>query len=277
MKTYEIGVMVNNLERDQLKAFAAAARHGFRQVHTSAIPEAWLTGPERTAYVQAARSSGVVITTMFVGFDGQSYADRAAVARTVGLVIPELREHRCQVARRYGDLARELGVGSLAMHLGFLPEDPGHPDYRALVEALHSLLDDFASRGQRLHLETGQESAKALLRLIHEADRPNLGVNFDPGNFVLYGTDEPLAALERLAHHVRGVHCKDGIRPRQPGELGAEVPIGQGEVPFPKLIRRLSDIGYRGPLVIEREQGPRVVEDILAARAYLEAVQKEPG
>ena len=82
-------------------------------VHTAAIPESWLTGSERNVYTQAARDSGLTLATMFVGFDGQSYADRDSIARTVGLAIPHLREHRLKVARRYLDLAVLLDVPSL--------------------------------------------------------------------------------------------------------------------------------------------------------------------
>src|SRR5262245_12821155 len=120
----EIGVMVNNLERDRLKAFAVAADLGFRVVHTSALPESWLEGEARARYLAAARTSGLTIATMFVGFDGQSYADRPTIAQTVGLVIPHLRERRTETALRYCDLAHELGVDALAIHVGFLPEDP---------------------------------------------------------------------------------------------------------------------------------------------------------
>ena len=75
MAAFDVGVMLNNLECDRIKAFRVAAELGFRVVHTSALPERWLTGPERAEYVTAARASGLTIHTMFVGFDGQSYAD----------------------------------------------------------------------------------------------------------------------------------------------------------------------------------------------------------
>lgn len=266
---FEIGVMLNNLERDRLKAFRVAADLGFRQVHTSALPESWLSGPQCEAYLAAARASGLTIATMFVGFDGQSYADLPAIRRTVGLVIPELREYRCRIALQYSDLARDLGVSSLAAHIGFIPHDPAHADYGPLVSILQIILERCEQNGQTFHLETGQESAEVLLRFLHDVDCPNLGVNFDPANLLLYNTDEPLPALERLAAHVRGVHCKDALRPQQTGVLGKEVPIGQGDVDFPALIGRLRAIGYRGPLVIEREHGPNAVADVLAAREYL--------
>jgi sugar phosphate isomerase/epimerase len=265
-----IGVMLNNLERDRLKAFGVASRCRFRVVHTSALPERFLTGPERGQYVEAARSSGVDIHTMFIGFDGQSYADLASTRRTVGLVQPQYQEYRCRVALLYSDLAQELGVTALGIHVGFIPHEPAHPHYAQLVRAVRGILERFAVRGQALHLETGQEPARVLVRFLRDVDRPNLGVNFDPANLVLYGTDEPLSALEQLGPFVRGVHCKDAQPPSRPDSLGTEVPFGQGVVDFPRLLARLHALGYRGPLVIEREHSPRVFEDMDAARSLLE-------
>lgn len=266
----DIGVMLNNLERDRLQAFAVAAELGFRVVHTSALPESWLEGEARARYVAAARESGLTIATMFIGFDGQSYADLPTIARTVGLVIPALRPHRTEIALRYCDLAHELGVTALAAHIGFVPHEQTDPEYPPLVEAVRRVVDRCAALGQTFRLETGQESSALLLRFIRDVDRPNLGVNLDPANFLLYGTDTPLAALERLAPLVWGVHCKDALRPTLPGTLGIEVPIGQGQVDFPAFLSRLHAIGYSGPLVIEREHGPDVVEDVLTASEYLQ-------
>ena len=268
----EIGVMLNNLEPDRLQAFRVAADLGFRVVHTSALPEHWLTGAARDRYVAAAQESGLAIHTMFVGFDGQSYADRESIRRTVGLVRAEFRQHRCHVALRYSDLARELGVPHLAAHLGFLPPEPGHADYGPLVSALHVLLERCERHGQTFLLETGQEPAEVLLRFLHDVDSPRLGVNFDPANFLLYGTDDPLTALDQLAPYVGGVHCKDGRRPTAPDRLGTEMPLGQGEVDFPALLHKLYASGFRGPLVIEREHGPHVIPDVVAARTYLQGV-----
>jgi sugar phosphate isomerase/epimerase len=270
MSDLEVGVMLNNLERDRLKAFRVAAEQGFRVVHTSALPERWLTGPERAQYVAAARESGLTIHTMFAGFDGQSYADLPSIRRTVGLVLPEFREHRLRVALLYADLAHELSVTALAAHVGFVPHDSAHPDYRPLVEAVRTIADHCSARGQTFHLETGQEPSAVLARYLRDVNRANVGVNFDPANLLLYGTDEPLAALDRLALYVRGVHCKDALPPARPDQLGTEVPIGRGAVDFPALVRRLHAIGYRGPLVIEREHGPRVIADVAEARIYLE-------
>src|SRR5262249_3433164 len=128
----DVGVMLNNLERDRLRAFQVARDAGFDLVHTSALPESWLTGPQRQRHVRAAQASGVRILAMFIGFDGQTYADLPSIRRTVGLVLPEFRPHRTQVACRYCDLAADLGCRTLAAHLGFIPHDRDDPNYAPL-------------------------------------------------------------------------------------------------------------------------------------------------
>ena len=272
----KIGAMLNNLERDRIRAWSVAAAMGFRIVHTSALAEAWLSenSPELALYVQAARGSGLIIDSMFVGFDGQSYADPASAARTVGLAVPAFRKHRLNVALAYTGIAQELDARSLATHLGHLP-DTATADYADLLTTVRLLADACAAGEKTLHLETGQEPAAILLRLLNDLGRPNVGVNFDPANFVLYGTDDPLRAVEILGPWVRGVHCKDALPATEPGTLGADVPLGQGVVAFPRLLERLWAFGYRGPWIIEREHGPNVRTDFEQGRAYLEELLRQ--
>jgi sugar phosphate isomerase/epimerase len=105
-----------------------------------------------------------------------------------------------------------------------------------------------------LHLETGQETADSLLQFIGDVDRDNLFVNFDPANMILYGSGEPIEALEKIGRFVHSVHCKDGKWAKNPGrEWGAETALGDGDVGMERYLRTLDKIGYHGPLTIERE------------------------
>jgi len=71
--------------------------------------------------------------------------------------------------------------------------------------------------------------------------------------------------------YLLGVNPKDGLYPTNPQKLGEEVPIGKGKVGFPRLIARLKQLGYTGPLNIEREiSGPEQIEDIKKAKVFLE-------
>jgi sugar phosphate isomerase/epimerase len=272
---WEIGVTLASLSRDRLQAFAVAVQLGFRTVHANAVPEAWLHGPQREAYLRAARESSLTIATHFVGYDGQSYQTMEDIQRTVGLAILPLRPHRLKVTLAYSDLARELGIPSLSAHLGFLPTDLGRADYLSLVADVQTILDYCGQNGQTFHLETGQEPAAGLLEFMRAVNRPNLLVNYDPANFLLYGTDDPLTALDQLAPYVCGVHCKDAISADVPDRLGEEVPLGVGEINFPELLGRLRGLGIMGPLILERESGLERVADILAGREYLSRLTAE--
>ncbi|MCK4419678.1 sugar phosphate isomerase/epimerase, partial [Candidatus Aerophobetes bacterium] len=104
--------------------------------------------------------------------------------------------------------------------------------------------------------------------------RSNLGVNFDPANLLLYDAGDPIEALNILGKYVIGVHCKDGKRPTKRGKLGKEYPLGEGDVNIRHFIDKLKEIGYRGPLTIEREiAGERQIKDILKAKKLLEKLR----
>ena len=71
---------------------------------------------------------------------------------------------------------------------------------------------------------------------------------------ILYGTGEPIEALKKIGSFVRSVHCKDALWADKPGEeWGQEVPLGEGQVDMAAYLKTLDEIGYDGPLTIERE------------------------
>ena len=197
---------------------------------------------------------GIQITVVFGGFEGESYADIPTCQRTVGLVPPETRAERTQELKEIADFARLLGVDAVGLHVGFVPHDASDPLYGEVVAVPRDVCDHCRDNRQRLHLETGQESAEGLLQFLADVDRENLFVNFDPANMILYGSGDPIEALRKVGAHVRSVHCKDATWADRPGkEWGAEVPLGQGDVGMETFLRTLDELGYHGPLTIERE------------------------
>ncbi|MFK8112313.1 MAG: sugar phosphate isomerase/epimerase family protein [Rubripirellula sp.] len=197
---------------------------------------------------------GVVCTAVFGGFEGESYADIPTVVETVGLVPAESRLSRLEEMFQISDFAKWLGCDTVALHLGFIPHEPSADGYSDIVDVTRKLCDHCDKNGQFLHLETGQETADGLLEFIQQVDRSNLKINFDPANMILYGTGEPIEALRAVGAHVRSIHCKDGTWSDHPGDTwGAEVPLGDGDVGMENYLRALHEIGYQGPLTIERE------------------------
>jgi sugar phosphate isomerase/epimerase len=200
------------------------------------------------------RSMGIEVTAVFGGFEGESYADIPTVGRTIGLVPPDTRAARLAEMKEISDFALGLGCDTVALHIGVVPHDRNDPDRDAIIEVTRELCDHCAANDQFLHLETGQETADDLIAFIEDCERDNLRINFDPANMILYGMGQPLDALRKLAPWVRSVHCKDATWSDQPGVTwGREVPLGSGDVDVKAYLQTLSEIGYDGPLTIERE------------------------
>ena len=204
---------------------------------------------------EAIAEAQVEIVTVFAAYDGEDYADIPTVQRTVGFIPPATRASREARTLAVSDFAASLGVKSIACHIGFVPEDAAHPDYLAVRAMVRRVCDHAATHGQTFALETGQEPAEVLLRFIADVDRPNLRINFDPANLILYGTGEPLAALQQLFPLVVSVHCKDGDWPPAgvSGALGTERTLGEGSVGIPRFVEALRGLGFPGPLNVERE------------------------
>jgi sugar phosphate isomerase/epimerase len=190
---------------------------------------------------------------------------------TIGLVPRQYRAQRIAHFKQASDFAKKLGIPALHTHFGFIPEDPNDPLYKETVQALREVARYLKANGQLMLYETGQETPITLLRAITDVGLDNQFVNLDTANLILYGKGNPVDALEVIGKLVRGTHAKDGLFPTDPKKRGEEVPIAQGKVDFPKVIARLKELGYDGPLTIEREiSGPRQLEDIRKEKQYLE-------
>jgi sugar phosphate isomerase/epimerase len=232
-----------------------------------------------TNWRRALDNAGFVLHTLFGVYNGERYTDIPTVQKTVGFIPPATREEREARSIAIVDLAAEMGVPGFATHIGFVPEDAGSADYQAVLAMVRRIADHAANHGITFALETGQETAGSLLSFLTAVERDNVGVNFDPANMILYGTGDPIEALEVVGPHLITVHAKDGIWPDAdaPGSLGREVALGEGKVDFPAFLAILHKFGYEGPLFIEREAedpGTRL-RDIARGKAYLAALSAE--
>ena len=203
---------------------------------------------------EVARASGIAFTGAMLGFPGEDYTTPLTIKATGGFGNPADRPERLDRLRWALDRTRALGLSDLMLHAGFLP-DLDDPDRSAMLDTLAEAGGLAAEQGVTLAFETGQETALLLRRTLDDLAMPNLKVNFDPANMLLYDMGDPIRAVEILGSDIRSVHDKDARRPTIPGRWGEEVPLGQGEVDIPRFIRALQSVGYRGPLVVEREVG----------------------
>ncbi len=223
------------------------------QLHTPA--KASRTPENAKAFLKKLEDYGITVTCVFLGFEGETYETIARTAETVGLVPEATREARLAEAFEIADFAKLLGVAAIGSHIGFVPHDHDSDLYKGMVKTIQALCDHLKANGQRLHLETGQETAENLLSFIHDVDRDNIFINFDPANLILYGMGNPIESLKKVGHLVRSVHCKDALPTTgKPGvDWGSEVPFGQGKVDAELFLTTLKEVGFDGPLTIERE------------------------
>jgi sugar phosphate isomerase/epimerase len=203
---------------------------------------------------KAALASGIVMTGAMLGFPGEDYTTPRTIKETGGFGNPATRAERLERLKWALERTRALGLRDLTLHAGFIPEpdDPGRKD---MLDTLAKAGQLAAEVGITLAFETGQETADLLRRTLDELKAPNLKVNFDPANMLLYDMGDPIRAVEILGPDIRSVHVKDARRTKVPGEWGEEVPLGEGEVNIPRFLRALETAGYAGPLIVEREVG----------------------
>lgn len=203
---------------------------------------------------EVAHSAGFRILGAMIGFPGEDYTTPQTIQKTGGFGDPATRPQRLEILKWALDRTRALGSHELMLHAGFVPEKD-QPDRKSFLETLTKVSELAHQHGVNIAFETGQETADLLLETLEELACPNLNVNFDPANMLLYDKGDPLRAVEILAPYIRSVHVKDAIRTKVPGTWGEEVPLGKGEVNIKAFVKTLKKVGYKGPLCIEREVG----------------------
>ena len=209
---------------------------------------------EGDAMPAAAKAAGFRMSGSMLGFPGEDYTTPQTIEKTGGFGDPATRPERLErfvwALRR----TKELGLADIMLHAGFIPE-PGDPGRKAFLDTLGKVSELAREQGVSVAFETGQESAALLRRTLDELKCPNLKVNFDPANMLLYDKDDPLKVLDLLAPDIRSVHVKDATRPAAKGTWGEEVPLGTGQTNTREFVKALKRVGYRWPLCIEREVG----------------------
>jgi L-ribulose-5-phosphate 3-epimerase len=231
------------------------------------------TWDEGDAFPSAARAAGFQMTGAMLGFPGEDYTTPETIRRSGGFGDPTRRAERLRVLEWGLERTQQLGLGDLTLHGGFIPP-PGDADRRPFLNTLARAAEMARSKNITIALETGQETADLLRQTLDDLKCPNLKVNFDPANMLLYDMGDPIRAVEILGPDIRSVHVKDACRPRVSGHWGTEVPLGQGETDTRRFVRTLKAVGYRGPLVIEREVGSQTerLRDIAQGIRFLREV-----
>jgi sugar phosphate isomerase/epimerase len=208
--------------------------------------------------------AGVTIVSGMMAPAGEDYTTLDTIRATGGLTPDATWYENRHAAEENAAIAQRLGLSLVTLHAGCTPDHDD--DLRvAFLSRLREVCGRFSACGVRVAFETGQESAHAMIDLVESLSDFKAGINFDPGNVILYGQGDPIEAMSRLTPWIVQAHMKDAKASAVPGEWGEEVPAGTGEVDWTGFFSLLRSATPTVDVVIEREAGIVRVEDVRVA------------
>jgi L-ribulose-5-phosphate 3-epimerase len=169
---------------------------------------------------EAASAAGFDMTGAMLGFPGEDYTTPETIKKSGGFGDPALRPERLERFQWALDRTKALGLADLMLHAGFLPE-PNDPDRKPFLDTLAKVSDLAKAKGITVAFETGQETADLLRRTLDELKCPNLKVNFDPANVLLYDMGDPLRAVASMS--------KTPTAPRRPARGARKSPLARAK------------------------------------------------
>ncbi|CAN5450121.1 sugar phosphate isomerase/epimerase [soil metagenome] len=255
IEAYEIGVCSWSLQVKNIPELQGfISRLGVDVVQIACGDPHHAAWDEGDAMPTAAKAAGLRMSGAMLGFPGEDYTTPLHIERTGGFGDPATRTERLEILKWGLERTKQLGLTDLMFHAGFIPQI-GDDGRKSFLDTLAKAADLAKAAGITIAFETGQEPSSLLRLTLDELMCPNVKVNFDPANVLLYDMDDPLKAIELLAPDIRSVHMKDANRPTVPGTWGSEVPLGTGQTNTADVLRMLKRVGYHGPLCVEREVG----------------------
>ena len=214
----------------------------------------------------------IAVPTMFLSYPNQNWKNPK---EGIGIVPAHTRSERMLISCRLMEWCKRYDINSVTCHVGFVPEEKNE-FYDRFILDMQQLARFAAAMGQEFLFETGTETAVHLKQTIDDINEPNVGVNFDPANLLIYNNGDPAGVVDLLGDKIKVVHCKDSNPPAEGAAMGKETVLGQGSTNFAVLLKRIIDGGFNGPLIIEREilPGPEQEQDIKDAVALIKSIAK---
>lgn len=188
----------------------------------------------------------------------------------LGSASPATRQRSLDIFRKAIDLSVDTGIRIIQLAGYYVYYEPHLEDSRNRYrDGLAQGLEWAAKSGVMLALENvdGDDvcSISTAMQFVEEFHSPWFQIYPDIGNLGEHGLDV-CAELERGRGHIVGVHVKD-TRPGEP----RRVPFGQGVVPFGDAFRKLAEMQFTGPVMLEmwNDNSPDSLRIIQQARKWI--------
>ncbi|MBY0588412.1 sugar phosphate isomerase/epimerase [bacterium] len=258
MRAWPIAVRLESVGRSFREALPVLAQAGFQGIEFDAVGDlapSQLSQTGRREVIALFRRYG--LRPVAIGFPtrhGYDHLDRleARIAGTEAALL----------------LAYDLGVPIVINQLGQIPPDEDKARQKILSESLTRLSQEGDRVGAKLALQTGTDSPSTWADLLASIPNAGLAVNFAPASLVASGEDLELA-VEKLAPWIVGVHARDVVRSSLAASGVREVPLGEGEINWRRLLRLLSMVEGCQHLTLISEPGAQAEKSLIQGKAYL--------
>lgn len=176
-------------------------------------------------------------------------------------------EMQIAYVERLARMAEALGCGLVRVFTAYeRPDMPIAEAWARTVAGLQECCDRAADHGVTIGVQNHHDIAvhsKALLELLHDVDRDNCALMFDPWSICMRGED-PVEAARLGAPHAVYTTLADYVRlPRHqyqpelvsyrevPEHLSRAVPMGEGEMANSEFLSAMRESGFDGPVAYE--------------------------
>ena len=139
-------------------------------------------------------------------------------------------------------IAAPLGISMLRLRTDSKDEGTAREQTARLIEAVLSIAEE---QGVTILLETSGVFAKTdvLRDILEQFASDRLAALWEVAEAYLVGGEDSETVVKNLGAYIRHVHFSDVSRE---GETYAHVLMGEGEVPFPSVMRALRSVNYDG-------------------------------
>ena len=157
-----------------------------------------------------------VMATM-INFPKEDYTTLVSITNTQGYMYGVAEKKVEEAAKQWASnlyftaeaarLSKELGVDTLTTEAGFICIDEP-----LMFDRMSNICDVCSSYGVQILIESGPQNSLYLTNLLVNLEKEgytNVGINFDPGDTELFGSENPVDSYKIVRPWIRMVHVKD--------------------------------------------------------------------
>jgi sugar phosphate isomerase/epimerase len=257
MSRLKIGLRIDCLRLPLRQAVRKAAELGVQGVQVNAVGD---LHPDRLS-ATGQRDLRHFLNSLGLELAALGFPTRHGFSAAEGL------DARIEAAKKVLTLSYQLQAPIVTGPIGRVPEDTSHPARQLLSDAITELARHAERVGAVFAVETGPESGATLRRFIDSLGGAGVRASLDPANLLVKGYD-PVQSVRDLNECIVHAHARDAVR-EAGGELGREATPGDGDLDWQEYLGALEEVGYRGWLVIQREQADDPAREIARAVSFL--------